>query len=56
MFLMAERSWLNQHLLKGVIGNKFPLNDDGKWPIANNIFIYALILLAPVYLTIFFVF
>jgi len=39
-----------------VIGNKFPLYDDGKWPIANNIFLYALIFLAPVYLTIFFVF
>ena len=39
-----------------VIGNKFPLNNDGKWPIANNIFVYALIILAPLYLTIFFVF
>ncbi len=39
-----------------VIGDRFPLNQERKWPVANNIFVYALILLPPVYLTIFFVF
>ena len=39
-----------------VIGDTFPLNDDDKWPTANNIFIYAVMLLVPVYLIIFFVF
>ncbi len=39
-----------------ILGSKFPLNYEDKWPIANNIFVYALILVIPVYLTIFFVF
>ena len=39
-----------------VLGSKFPLTRDDKWPIANNIFIYAVMLLVPVYMTIFFVF
>ena len=39
-----------------VLGSKFPLTRDDKWPIANNIFIYAVMLLIPVYMTIFFVF
>ena len=39
-----------------VIGDTFPLNDGDKWPTANNIFIYALMALVPVYLIIFFVF
>ena len=39
-----------------VIGDTFPLNDGDKWPTANNIFIYAVMLLVPVYLIIFFVF
>ena len=38
-----------------VIGDSFPLREERKWPVANNIFIYALLLLVPVYLTIFFV-
>ncbi|MDG1231489.1 MAG: hypothetical protein P8P91_04415 [Pseudomonadales bacterium] len=36
-----------------VLGNKFPLGDEAKWPVANNICVYAVILLIPVYLTIF---
>ncbi len=39
-----------------VIGDKFPLNEEQKWPVANNIFIYAVCLLVPVYLFIFFTF
>mgnify|MGYP004233501269 CR=1 len=39
-----------------VLGSTFPLKDEDKWPIANNIAVYAVILLMPVYLTIFFVF
>ena len=39
-----------------VLGSKFPLEDEDKWPIANNIAVYAVIVLMPVYLTIFFVF
>lgn len=38
------------------IGDKFPIGSETKWPIANNICIYAMILLVPVYLTIFFLF
>ena len=36
-----------------VLGNKFPLGDEAKWPVANNICVYAAILLIPVYVTIF---
>jgi hypothetical protein len=36
-----------------ILGNKFPLGDEVKWPVANNICVYAAILLLPVYLTIF---
>ena len=36
-----------------VLGNKFPLGDEAKWPVANNICVYAVILLIPVYVTIF---
>jgi NhaP-type Na+/H+ or K+/H+ antiporter len=39
-----------------ILGSQFPLNQDDKWPIANNISVYAVILLIPVYITIFFVF
>ena len=39
-----------------ILGSKFPLHYADKWPIVNNIFVYALILVIPVYLTIFFVF
>lgn len=36
-----------------VLGDRFPVGDDAKWPVANNICVYAAILLPPVYLTIF---
>ena len=36
-----------------VLGERFPVGDDAKWPVANNICVYAAILLLPVYLTIF---
>jgi hypothetical protein len=36
-----------------VLGDRFPVGDDAKWPVANNICVYAAILLLPVYLTIF---
>ena len=39
-----------------ILGNKFPLGDEVKWPVANNICVYAAILLVPVYLTIFGIF
>ena len=35
------------------LGDKFPLGEDDKWPVANNIFVYTSMLLLPVYLTIF---
>ena len=38
-----------------VLGDRFPLRQEPKWPVANNICIYAAMLLVPVYLTIFFV-
>ena len=36
-----------------VLGDRFPVGDYAKWPVANNICVYAAILLLPVYLTIF---
>ena len=36
-----------------VLGERFPVGDDAKWPVANNICVYSAILLLPVYLTIF---
>ena len=39
-----------------VLGDKFPVGDEAKWPVANNICVYAAILLVPVYLTIFGIF
>ncbi len=36
-----------------VIGDRFPLKEEQKYPVANNIFIYAVLSLVPVYLTIF---
>ena len=36
-----------------VLGDRFPVGDDAKWPVANNICVYAAIMLLPVYLTIF---
>lgn len=38
-----------------VIGERFPPNDEIKLPPLNNIVIYSLILVIPVYLFIFFV-
>jgi hypothetical protein len=40
-------SWL-------VLGERFPVNEEQKWPVTNNIVCYSLILLVPVYLVIFF--
>ena len=39
-----------------VLGDRFPIRDEVKWPVANNICVYAVILLLPVYLTIFVIF
>jgi hypothetical protein len=39
-----------------VAGDRFPVGDEVKWPTANNICIYAALLVVPIYLTIFFVF
>ena len=36
-----------------VLGDRFPVGDEAKWPVANNICVYGAILLLPVYLTIF---
>ena len=36
-----------------VLGDRFPVGDYAKWPVANNICVYAAISLLPVYLTIF---
>lgn len=38
------------------VGNRFPLDEEDKWPAANNICVYAAILLVPVYLTIFYLY
>ena len=39
-----------------VVGDLFPLKDEVKWPTLNNICCYAVILLVPIYLVIFFTF
>ena len=39
-----------------VLGDRFPVGNEAKWPGANNICVYAAILLVPVYLTIFGIF
>lgn len=39
-----------------VIGDQFPVNEDVKWPIANNICCYSAALMVPIYLVIFFLF
>ena len=39
-----------------VVGELFPLRDETKWPTVNNICCYAVILLVPIYLAIFFTF
>ena len=44
--VLGSSAWL-------VLGDRFPVGDDAKWPVANNICVYAAILLLPVYLTIF---
>jgi hypothetical protein len=44
--VLGSGAWL-------VLGDRFPVGDDAKWPVANNICVYAAILLLPVYLTIF---
>ena len=38
-----------------VLGDKFPLGEEDKWPTVNNICIYAAILAVPVYLAVFFI-
>lgn len=38
------------------IGSRFPLKEEDKLPVPNNIFIYSAMLLVPVYLTIFFIY
>lgn len=37
-----------------MFGDRFPVDDEQKWPATNNIVCYSLILLVPVYLVIFF--
>ena len=39
-----------------VIGDRFPLGDETKWPTVNNICVFAAILVLPIYLVIFFLF
>ncbi|MCH7743234.1 MAG: hypothetical protein IIB71_11295 [Proteobacteria bacterium] len=39
-----------------ILGDKFPIKEEQKWPPLNNIVCYALISAVPVYLVIFFVF
>ncbi len=37
-----------------VIGNKFPVKSEDKWPPLNNIVFYGVMVVVPVYLVIFF--
>ena len=39
-----------------LLGDRFPLGQDTKWPTVNNICCYAALLAVPIYLLIFFVF
>ncbi|MBD3648704.1 MAG: hypothetical protein HUJ31_14910 [Pseudomonadales bacterium] len=39
-----------------ILGEKFPVNDEPKLPPLNNIVIYSLLSLIPVYLVIFFLY
>jgi hypothetical protein len=39
-----------------VLGDRFPLKQEDKWPTPNNILIYAVMLVIPVYLAIFIVY
>lgn len=47
--ILGSCTWL-------IIGDRLPVGEESKWPTANNICVYAAILLVPVYLTIFFIF
>lgn len=47
--ILGSCAWL-------ILGDKFPIKEEQKWPPLNNIVCYALILAVPVYLVIFFVF
>jgi hypothetical protein len=38
------------------LGDKFPINDEQKWPPLNNIVCYSAIIFLPIYLAIFFTF
>ena len=44
--VLGSSAWL-------ILGNRFPVWGEAKWPVANNICVYATIFLLPVYLTIF---
>jgi hypothetical protein len=39
-----------------VLGEMFPLKEEQKWPVMNNIVCYSAVLVLPIYLLIFFVF
>ncbi|MEX2488952.1 MAG: hypothetical protein WD356_05425 [Pseudomonadales bacterium] len=39
-----------------ILGERFPFNDDIKLPPLNNVVIYTLLAIGPVYLTIFFLY
>jgi hypothetical protein len=39
-----------------ILGEKFPLKEEDKWPVTNHIVCYSAMLIVPVYLVIFFVF
>ena len=38
------------------VGDRFPINEEQKWPPLNNIVCYAGVVFVPVYLAIFFTF
>jgi hypothetical protein len=39
-----------------ILGEKFPVKEESKWPVTNHIVCYGAMLIVPVYLVIFFVF
>ncbi|HAK52037.1 MAG TPA: hypothetical protein DCM54_09075 [Gammaproteobacteria bacterium] len=39
-----------------VLGESFPLKEEEKWPVMNNIACYSALLALPIYLVIFFTF
>ena len=47
--ILGSCAWL-------LVGDQFPVGEETKWPTTNNICVYAVMFLVPVYLTIFFVF